>query len=186
VLLFCALVRNNPLGRAGEDEEPDGRVPETASLRRHRGRNTRAALILAQGIPYAAKKLSGLLQHWGRVTRRKTRNAWRELICQWYFCQRRPLTGNMIELRFLRTSSAMVRRYRPGVYDGSAVLFRAMDEEDALPLWRGLALEGLIVHDMPGGHMGMLHEPSVQMLAEIVRTQLNLSETPQPLVAIAG
>ncbi len=62
--------------------------------------------------------------------------------------------------------------YRPEPYSGKAVLFRAMDEShfDSLQEWYELALGGLEVHDIPGDHLGILHEPHVQVLAEKLKT----------------
>lgn len=47
-----------------------------------------------------------------------------------------------------------------------------MDEShfDSLQEWHELALGGLELYDIPGDHLGILHEPHVQVLAEKLKT----------------
>jgi thioesterase domain-containing protein len=51
-------------------------------------------------------------------------------------------------------------------YPGEITLFRAQDDPDAKLNWRELAIDGLVIHDIPGTHLGMLTEPNVQNLAQ--------------------
>ena len=59
--------------------------------------------------------------------------------------------------------------YNPGIYAGSAVLFRAKDEvrseADRDLGWAELVSEGLQIVDIPGGHLTIFDEPNVAILA---------------------
>jgi thioesterase domain-containing protein len=79
----------------------------------------------------------------------------------------------MVGERFYRESRLLVGRYQPDVYQGRAVLFRAVCAEDPVPLWTGLALGGLEVHDMAGDHMDMMDEPTVGLVADVIRRRLD-------------
>ncbi|NEO88669.1 MAG: hypothetical protein F6J87_31235 [Spirulina sp. SIO3F2] len=58
-------------------------------------------------------------------------------------------------------------------YPGEIELFRSQDDPDPKLNWRQLAEQGLLIHDIPGDHLGMLRDPNVQMIAQ--RLQVKLS-----------
>jgi thioesterase domain-containing protein/acyl carrier protein len=74
--------------------------------------------------------------------------------------------------------------YLPKPYPGKVLLFQAHDRERGVfrsregpeVLWKSIALEGLEVHEMPGGHGAMLTEPYVQQLAQILKQSLSHSD----------
>jgi thioesterase domain-containing protein len=72
------------------------------------------------------------------------------------------------------------RGYRPQPYPGMAVLFRATDNHlyapavviDPLLGWRGLAREGLDVHDVPGDHLRLFSGDNPRLIAATLRRYL--------------
>ncbi|NEQ52885.1 MAG: amino acid adenylation domain-containing protein, partial [Leptolyngbya sp. SIO3F4] len=58
-------------------------------------------------------------------------------------------------------------------YPGEITLFRAQDDPDAKLGWKDIAEGGLVIHDIPGDHIGMLTEPNVQVLATHLNEILN-------------
>jgi thioesterase domain-containing protein len=44
-------------------------------------------------------------------------------------------------------------------------------------MWEGLALGGLEVHDLPGGHLDMMRPPMVETLAGLVRERIEAAES---------
>ena len=95
-----------------------------------------------------------------------------EISYQWRLRWGRPPGAAAISARFYRESRLLISRYKPEAYDGRAILFRATSDEDPVPLWTGLAREGLHVHDIPGGHLDILAEPAVVTVANAMRNHL--------------
>jgi surfactin family lipopeptide synthetase A len=65
-------------------------------------------------------------------------------------------------------------RYITQPYDGRVVLFRAKEKslrgvDDPYAGWKELALGGLEVHEIPGGHVSILAEPQVQVLVKYLK-----------------
>jgi aspartate racemase len=84
-----------------------------------------------------------------------------------------------IDRMFLPQALKNVRRgiheagtyYSPQPYSGEVTLFRATEKSlrgvhDTTAGWAGLALGGLEIFEIPGGHVSILSEPQVQVLAE--------------------
>ena len=74
-------------------------------------------------------------------------------------------------VRVLRTHLDAFRNYQPQRYAGKVTLFRATERPaDDPPTpdlgWGELANDGVEIHDVPGDHLSMIHEPHVQILAE--------------------
>jgi thioesterase domain-containing protein/acyl carrier protein len=59
--------------------------------------------------------------------------------------------------------------YRFIPYPGVITLFRAEYDPDAKLNWRNLAEGGLVIHEIPGDHLGILAEPHVQVLGQKLR-----------------
>ena len=59
-------------------------------------------------------------------------------------------------------------RFRPRRYDGMLTIFRAIERWprfcDPLPIWRRLATDGLIIHEMPGNHFALMQGEGVRVL----------------------
>jgi acetoacetyl-CoA synthetase len=81
-----------------------------------------------------------------------------------------------------------VRRYRPKRYAGRVIMFRADEREaqrcDPLPMWRRVSAR-VDVYPVTGGHLTMMAEPHVSVLAAQLRRCLALSsgESRQPAAA---
>jgi thioesterase domain-containing protein/acyl carrier protein len=72
------------------------------------------------------------------------------------------------------------KRYRPRLYPGRLTLFRArmqplLSSHDPENGWGRLAAGGLDIRVVPGNHLGMLQEPHVQVLAELLKLCLEQS-----------
>ena len=60
-------------------------------------------------------------------------------------------------------------------YPGKIHMFRATEDIDPKLEWQKLAQSGLLIHDIPGEHLGILQEPSVQVLGEKITSVLEQS-----------
>ena len=74
-----------------------------------------------------------------------------------------------------------LRRYRPQVYAGQMVFFKANVPPGEPPNtpeadWSKLALSGLDLRGVPGNHYTILREPNVENLAEQLKQQLHLAD----------
>ena len=83
-------------------------------------------------------------------------------------------------IRLLRTHTEAWRSYTPQTYPGHITLFRAMEQQHesfAADLgWGQLARDGVTVIEVPGDHITMLHEPQVQVLAQVLQASLARAE----------
>jgi thioesterase domain-containing protein len=76
--------------------------------------------------------------------------------------------------KFIGKTFWLLSRYRPGVYEGRIILFKAAQADyDAELFWTGLAQGGMIVHKLPGVHMEMMEEPEVINTSLLVRECLD-------------
>ena len=75
--------------------------------------------------------------------------------------------------RFMVAARRLMYGYTPGVFKGSAVLFKPPHYVDLEKWWTGLVQGGLTVHTMPGGHLDMLEEPTVIETAALVNKYLD-------------
>jgi aspartate racemase len=69
------------------------------------------------------------------------------------------------------------RRYAPQVYPGRATLFWSTERplemyRGVIEGWKGLAAGGMEFHAVPGGHLTMVAEPHIRVLAEKLRSCL--------------
>lgn len=88
----------------------------------------------------------------------------------------RPVPQTVGSITDINTFAAA--NYKPRPYAGTLTIFRsvkreALDGDDELLGWGGLAAGGYEVHDVPGTHHDMTQEPNVRILAEEVRKCLN-------------
>lgn len=84
--------------------------------------------------------------------------------------------------QFLETTLRLLRRYRPGRYPGSAVLFKAAQGDDPEPDWAPLVTGRLEIHTLPGAHLDMMEEPAVVATASLVSRYLR----PEPVADDGG
>jgi amino acid adenylation domain-containing protein len=83
-----------------------------------------------------------------------------------------PETAGQLQEQFMAESLdaalRLVWSYRPRPFSGSLVVFQAAESGPWGRSWRGLATEGVVVHERPGRHLDMLEEPSVAVIASLV------------------
>jgi thioesterase domain-containing protein len=99
--------------------------------------------------------------------------------------------GELLQLHRLfqvfKTHVRAMRRYRPQVYPGQIILFRASEpfvtrptESTEIPDptlgWSRFSTEPIKVHTVPGDHYTMLAEPQVQVLAGQLRLYLDQAQ----------
>jgi thioesterase domain-containing protein len=180
VLLFDAFVRNNPRVRREEEVAILQRVgilpPDThwVAFRRrivHQlDQVTQLGLMKAAWIAFKAvtRKLRGriakLADKTGPGAAAPTSEDALELL------QRRYME------EFLQASDRLLGKYVPGVYQGSVVLFKAMNSADPERLWTGLAHDGMVVHELPGVHLDMMEEPAVGKTAALIGEILRIAD----------
>ena len=83
-------------------------------------------------------------------------------------------------VRILRTHTEAWRAYQPQVYSGRITLFRASESsEDGYQEpdmgWGRLTSGEVEVHEVPGDHLSIIHEPHVRVLAERLRGCLDMT-----------
>ncbi len=166
LFLLSAFIENGPHAAS----VPSGNHSLRHRLRRHLIQLS--SMETGAAVKYIAGKVSGACHDarrslWLTIERLCGDVAWR-----WRAVWQRPIPPKLIYDRYLRASRSLIRRYRPGVYDGRAILFRGMTDRNPVPGWKGLALGGLEVHNMPGGHIEMTFEPTVEALASLIRAHL--------------
>lgn len=186
VLLFDAFVMNSPY--ISKDDvtvlRDAGLLPETLRNRISKHLAHTIQIGLVKGVWY----ISGKIAHkasWemAKATRRVTGRL--QAFSSQLMGQLRPkvpspdgtpdgveLIQRRIMAEFLKTSSRLLSKYVPNVYEGSIVLFKAKEGPDPEGLWTGLTQGGLAVHQMPGVHLDMMEEPAVIATAALVREYL--------------
>ncbi len=77
-------------------------------------------------------------------------------------------------LRFHRQGMALQRRYRTAPWNGRTLVLVARDDPDASARrrWAGHLTGEWSTHDVPGDHVGMLHEPNVAEAARVIASEL--------------
>jgi thioesterase domain-containing protein/acyl carrier protein len=95
-------------------------------------------------------------------------------ICHSYLGLGRRLPFPLRAFYFLEASAQATRKYKPDVYPGRMVLFRAQSSAPHLPAdWGTLAAGGLEVHEVSGNHFDIIREPHVRPLAAKLRDCLS-------------
>ena len=89
-----------------------------------------------------------------------------------------PQFGHFV--RLLRTHTEAWRAYQPQVYSGRIILFRASEStgdgsQKRDMGWGRLTSGEVEVHEVPGDHISMIHEPHVRVLAERLRGYLDMT-----------
>jgi thioesterase domain-containing protein len=83
--------------------------------------------------------------------------------------------------RVFQANMKATLEHRPGPYSGKVTLFRAAQQQkthdvadDPYLGWGEVAQGGVDVHEVPGDHAHMVHEPNVASLAEALKEALTL------------
>ena len=197
VLLFDSFMRNNPHIRK-EDEvailRRAGVLPPethwTALRRRINDQLNRASRL---GLMKATWHVSGKIMRHGpsetafaiKAVTRRLRAFIGQLAGKFEpKAAVTPVTSDAVELirrrlmeEFTPASGRLIAKYVPSLYQGSIVLFKARDGADPEPMWTGLAQGGMVVHEMPGGHIEMLEETGVITTAALVEEHFSLYQT---------
>jgi thioesterase domain-containing protein/NAD(P)-dependent dehydrogenase (short-subunit alcohol dehydrogenase family)/acyl carrier protein len=85
----------------------------------------------------------------------------------------------------MQTATRLLVAYKPRVYDGKIVLFKAAQSDDPVPYWTNLGREGMVIHAIPGGHLDMMEEPAVEMTASLVREHAGVQQRPSMVASLA-
>ena len=90
-----------------------------------------------------------------------------------------PLHEDLQDFLYQEQNEQSTCGYLPQVYPGHITLFKAMEQNVGVSAmldpelgWRDLAAGGLEIHEVPGTHLGMLQDPSAQVLGEALRTSI--------------
>lgn len=177
VLLFDSFVLNNPHARTYQ-EAILRNMGNRASLRNqivtHLSRASRVRLKKA--MLYLARELFRTMRRrWGLVNTQLVELKWKVYIA---LGRSMPveLEQSRITVSFMKASERLLSKYTPREYEGSIALFKASEGLDAEPLWSGLALRSMAIHEMPGSHLDMMEEPKVIMTAALVAKYLDEAE----------
>lgn len=97
----------------------------------------------------------------------------------------RPLPEDWQDLLYEEENLQLTDTYTPERYPGSITLFKALDQGLGVGIllepelgWRDLVQGDLIVHEVPGDHLGMLKEPSARILGELLNQTLQNCRVP--------
>ncbi|NJR65290.1 MAG: amino acid adenylation domain-containing protein [Leptolyngbyaceae cyanobacterium CRU_2_3] len=88
----------------------------------------------------------------------------------------RPLSEEWQDHLYQQQNRRSTEGYIPASYPGKITLFKATEQPLGVSLtlepelgWRDLAMGGLEIHNIPGSHLGMLQDPSAQVLGETLK-----------------
>ena len=103
------------------------------------------------------------------------------------FSKRKEMVAS--HYRTMRVQEAHIQAlgdYRPSLYHGKLTLIRAENPNDGFEFdselgWGGLAADGIEVHDVPGEHETIFHEPHVQILAATMKDCIEKARNAQGL-----
>jgi aspartate racemase len=76
----------------------------------------------------------------------------------------------------MMANNKSLNNYIPGMYQGKVTIFKSIDHGSGIYYgWEELARGGVSIHYVPGNHTGIIKEPNVQVLAELLKTSINLA-----------
>ena len=81
---------------------------------------------------------------------------------------KRPRTSNLLAAEVFEVNRRASASYTPSVFRGKLTYFQGSTDalNDPRPLWNRAATDGIDIHVVPGGYIGVLFEPNVKMLAD--------------------
>jgi amino acid adenylation domain-containing protein len=173
VLLFDSFVFNNPHARTYQEAILRNMVDRVSLRNRIVTHLRRASRVrVKKAMWYLASALIRTMRRgWGKVNIQLVELKWKVYMA---------LGGSMpleleqsrITASFMKATERLLSKYTPGEYDGSIALFKASEGLDAEPLWSGLALRSMAIHEIPGSHLDMMEEPTVMTTAALVANYL--------------
>jgi len=91
---------------------------------------------------------------------------------------KRPRTSNLLAAEVFEVNRRASASYTPSVFRGKLTYFQgSMDAlNDPRPLWNRAATDGIDIHVVPGGYIGVLFEPNVEMLADRLKLCLGRAD----------
>jgi thioesterase domain-containing protein/acyl carrier protein len=128
---------------------------------------------------YGSNLVHGRFQELWADARLYVTSRWNRLA--WKVGQRVSQFFNLKIPRFVRSNLVMFvaigQSYVPQTYPGKLVLFRAEGRSaeygDDLTLgWTDIARDGVVVHQVPGGHLSIMKKPDVDRLVELLISYL--------------
>lgn len=132
--------------------------------------------VRAEGIRYVLGRIAGRMRHAARCARLAA-----------YEVAGRPIPDSLWELKFIQANQIAADHYEIAPYPGSITVFHAEDEVfDAEAFkqsglgWNELAAGGIDVVGVPGGHLSMLAEPHVEVLAAELRKAMERDDDTDP------
>lgn len=152
-------------------------MPQTNNLGIRVGRHVAALHGLSTGakLAYSGAKARSFLKRLSGIS--TVRRAVKRAVYR--FCER---SGRVMP-RWVRTAyiiniyGSAARRYNPGVYSGSVVFFKGLENaHDYRGAWRRLIAGEFRFHEVPGDHARVLQEPHARLWAKTLDECLNEAE----------
>jgi len=127
-------------------------------------------LEMKEKLAYIMRKVKYKIQHYIRGIK----PFFRKGAEKFYLKFKLPMPYALHYSLIVEANQKLANDYALQVYPGKVTLFRASDQpvryDQISDLgWSALAVGGVEIHEVSGGHMGMFQEPHVQMLAEKLR-----------------
>jgi amino acid adenylation domain-containing protein len=146
--------------------------------------NNLSELSLREKLAYFTDRLEYILRSKIPCLRSKIPWSWQQRYSKLADLMRSPEQRSIWQIQNLNFQAN--QQYTPTVYKGKLTLFRARVRQaygyfDPDGGWRGLALGGIDVHEIPGSHTSLLLKPeNAQILAaKLKATLVNFSDRPQ-------
>jgi thioesterase domain-containing protein len=118
-----------------------------------------------QHIPLSSKIMA-------RIKQDGLAKAWQRVLFKTSLLRRR-FTSQVVPSLSVAESNILAKSlYVPKPYPGRVIFFQTQENHDVPYTWEPLIAGGIEVHEIPGNHDTMWHEPQVQILAEKLKTRL--------------
>jgi thioesterase domain-containing protein len=128
--------------------------------------------LIEQGVGYLWQKIL----RWSYWNKSRLQNTYKR-----YLEAKLDLPETDKHLKSIEINTQAISRYTYPIYPGGAILLRTEDKNRGEGIgvqydpqfgWGGIVAGGLDIHYIPGSHLSLLHEPHVQVLAEILTNYL--------------
>ena len=120
----------------------------------------------------------------------RIRKAAEETVCSICLGLGRRVPPSLRRLYFLRAGMKAARRYEAQPYPGQIVLLQAENGIGKVDhIWKGLATEGLVLHELPGTHLGIIQGAESPLWADQLAACLDEAQSEKisrPEIQYAG